>query len=107
MSGPWDHPDAKAWAKSVREDMLPLLRQSAVSATLITGSDPDVKLAVELGMSILLDKPIIVLVTTGATVPEHLVRCADEIIEVDLAAPMATQRALAAAFERLQSKGML
>ena len=107
IQDPWDHPDAKAWAQHVREDMLPKLQSSALAAMLITGGDPDVKLAVELGMSILLDKPVIVMVTAGATVPEHLVRCADEIIEFDSNTPERTVVRLQEAIERLQAKGML
>jgi hypothetical protein len=41
----------------------------------------DVKFAVELGFSIMLDKPIIAVVMAGTQVPAKLLKIADEIIE--------------------------
>jgi hypothetical protein len=42
-----------------------------------------VKFALELGFSIMLDKPIIAVVGHGAKVPAKLVQVADSIIEMD------------------------
>ena len=94
MTDPFDDPAARAWAKSAIDELLPMLRASAVSVALIPDEAgiADIKLAVELGLSILLDKPIIIAVTPGQTIPEHLARVVDEIIELDPADPASTAR---------------
>jgi nucleoside 2-deoxyribosyltransferase len=61
-----------------------MIKESAVTMALITGRDPDPKQAVELGYMILLDKPIIAVVTPGAKVPNKLAICADAIVEANL-----------------------
>jgi hypothetical protein len=78
---PFTDPDVQAWARRVRDDLVPKLASSAVMMTLVPDGDADVKIAVELGFSILLDKPIIAVVQPGTRVPDHLVRVADAIIE--------------------------
>lgn len=78
---PFDDPDVQEWARHVREDLVPKVRQSAVGVSLVTAAEPDVKFAVELGMMILLDKPIIAVVYPGVVVPEHLTRAADALVE--------------------------
>lgn len=80
---PFDTPEGRAWQEDVRANMLPKLAESAASLTLYTGG-MDLKLAVELGAAILLDKPIMIVVAPGVKVPEHLVRAADKIIEADI-----------------------
>lgn len=83
---PFDSPEGRRWAKAVQDDLVPKLADSAVSLTVWTGQ-VDAKIAVELGAAILLDKPIIIGVSPGVVVPEHLVRCADKIIELDITNP--------------------
>ena len=80
----WEHPDYLAWAKEVREGMFPKMAESSVNMALITDAEADVKLAVEIGYGILLDKPLVVLVTPGVVLSKKLVAVADEIITVDL-----------------------
>ncbi|MGH9001499.1 MAG: hypothetical protein ACRDYV_00055 [Acidimicrobiia bacterium] len=87
MSGDdlYDDPAARAWARDVREELLPKLTASAVVCSLVPrDGEPDPKFCVELGMSIMLDKPIIAVVTPGRKAPERLARVADRIIEADL-----------------------
>lgn len=79
MTDIFDTPDWAAYRKDVTETLVPMIRDSAVSATIWTGKD-DVKIAVELGFTILLDKPLLVIVLDGAKVPERLRRAADEVI---------------------------
>lgn len=83
---PFETPEGKAWARHVRRELVPKLEESAVSLTIYTGK-MDVKLAVELGAAVLLDKPIILMVEPGTKVPERLVRVADRILEADLNDP--------------------
>lgn len=75
----------KKYAKHVREEMVPKMRGSAYVMTVApTGGDVDVKIAVEIGYAILMDKPLIVLKPAGRTVAEKLLRIADHIIEGDM-----------------------
>jgi len=83
-----DDPEFQAWAQDVRMHILPQLRDSAMSLSLVPDPEHvDIKFAVELGMSIMLDKPIIAVVHPGSHVPERLIRVADEIVEADLDSP--------------------
>lgn len=77
-------PEAQAWIEHVRENVLPAMEGSAVIAQLVTDSEPDIKFAVEVGLSILLDKPIVTVAANGAEVPPKLAKIADRIIKVDL-----------------------
>lgn len=92
-------PEFLAWAKGVQEDLVPKLQDSALCVSLVPNGPTDVKFAVELGMSIMLDKPILALVQAGTKVPERLVRVADRIVEYDpdnmAGAAAAIQQALA------------
>lgn len=87
-------PEFKAWAEDVRAHMLPMISESALTFAMVPEdpTDTDIKFAVELGMSIMLDKPIIAVVPPGTKVPERLIRVADHIIDVDLDQPDAAQR---------------
>ena len=81
MSNPWDDPDARAWAARVERELVPMIEDSAASVSIVPTGETDIKFAVELGISIMLDKPIILLVVPGARVPAKLARIADAIIE--------------------------
>jgi hypothetical protein len=77
-------PEFIAWRDRVKEEVLPKLKDSSFTISIMPNGDPDIKYAVELGLSIMLDKPIIVAISPGATVPAKLVKVADEIVEVDM-----------------------
>ena len=65
---PFDSPEWQEYAQHVREELLPKIEESAIGVSLYNGAlDP--KLAIETGYLILLDKPIIAVVTPGAKVP--------------------------------------
>lgn len=102
MSGDWiDDPDAKAWARRVRKDLVPKIQSSAATISIVPRGDTDIKFAVELGLSIMLGKPLILVVFPGAKVPDKLVQIADEIVEMaDLASPDERAR-LSAAVDRV------
>lgn len=82
----WDAPDTKRWMEDVRQNMIPSMRDSNVIASIVPPNpeDTDVKFAVELGMSIMMDKPIIAIIRPGTKVPDKLVMVADRILEWDL-----------------------
>ncbi|MBO0743602.1 MAG: hypothetical protein J2P43_01190 [Candidatus Dormibacteraeota bacterium] len=85
MSEWLNDPDARSWGRSVLDELLPTLRDSACTVSIVPDSAGlgDVKFAVELGLSIMLDKPIILAVVPGRELPDRLVRVADEIVEFD------------------------
>lgn len=70
-----------------REDALPKIADSALTLSLVPGgTEPgrnfDVKFAVELGASIMLDKPIVALCTPCRGCPPGLRRVAHTVIEL-------------------------
>jgi hypothetical protein len=84
MSGDWTQHDPDWWseyAKHVLDEIVPMMRDSAVVCSLVPEGEADVKFAVELGMALMLDKPIVLLVHSGVPVPARLARAADEIVE--------------------------
>lgn len=96
ITDPFDTPEAHAWAQRVLTELVPMINGSAVSVSIVPSGESDVKFAVELGLSIMLDKPIILAVAPGRSVPEHLARVADEIVELDTTSPLAAARIQAA-----------
>jgi hypothetical protein len=68
----------------VRRDAAEKIAGSAAFISLAPAGEPDIKFAVELGIAIMLDKPILVVQMPGRPLPEHLRRVADEIIEADI-----------------------
>lgn len=92
MTDPFDTPEVRAWAQHALTELVPMIDRSAASVSLVPSGEADIKFAVELGLSIMLDKPIILAVIPGRSVPEHLARVADEIVEVDPASPLAGAR---------------
>lgn len=73
-----------AWAEDVRAHVLPKVSESALTLSVVPKGATDINFAVELGMSIMMDKPIIAIVQPGAEVPERLARVADAVVEADL-----------------------
>lgn len=99
MSDLTDDPVFREWAARVRAHVLPRLDASALSVSLVPTGETDIKFAVELGLSIMLDKPIIAVVQPGSKVPERLVRVADRIVEADLSPGGEGARKVQAAIE--------
>lgn len=93
-------PEWQAYADRVRKELIPMIEDNAVSLSIYSGGS-DVKLAVELGFSLLLGKPLILVVTGGAEIPAGLRRAADHVIEAkDLNDPE-TQRQVGAVVSEL------
>lgn len=96
----------QAFIKTVNEGLVPKIEESAYVASLVpTPEDVDVKFAVELGVSIMLDKPIFAIVAPGEKVPDKLLKVADKVIEADVRTEEGQQiiaRELAAFHERLE-----
>jgi nucleoside 2-deoxyribosyltransferase len=96
----WSDPGVRAFLKQAQTELLPMIKDSAVTAMIAPG-DPDAKVAVELGFTILLDKPLIVLVPPDREVPERLRRAADAIVSYDPDNMEAAQGDISAALTRL------
>src|SRR4051812_5105551 len=77
----WDEPEAREWSESVLREMAPKLASSAFSISMYDGKH-DVKLWVELGASIYMNKPILLTVFEGAEIPPKLALIADEIVRL-------------------------
>ena len=68
-----------------REHTVKAIAESAYVMSLIPDADKvDVKFAVELGIAIMLDKPILAVVQPGVNVPDRLRQVADAVIVTDL-----------------------
>jgi hypothetical protein len=75
--------DFDEFAASVRAELIPKLKDSSVFLSIIPENDIDVKFAVELGVAIMLDKPIIACIRPGTKIPEKLARVVDRFVEID------------------------
>jgi hypothetical protein len=102
----WEDPDYQAWESRVRNAVVSVLEDSAVTITLIPRGQTDIKFAVELGLSIMMDKPIIALVQPGMSIPSGLAAVAAEIVEVDIARdPEGAHRSITEALARVMHTG--
>jgi nucleoside 2-deoxyribosyltransferase len=71
------------WVQAVRTKLIPQLERSDVVVSLVPADgEGDVKYAVELGLSVLMDKPIIAIIRPGTPVANKLVLVADRILEL-------------------------
>lgn len=79
---PFDSPEWKAYSQRALEELVPMMRGSAVTISLAPKGDAtDIKFALELGLSIMMDKPIIVVVFPDTTAPAKLLQFADRVVE--------------------------
>lgn len=74
-------PDFVAWAEDVRVRVMPMIAESAMTVSLVPLGPADVKFAVELGLSIMLDKPLVMVIAPGQEMPPKLRVVADYIVE--------------------------
>jgi nucleoside 2-deoxyribosyltransferase len=100
MSDWSQEPEAQRWIADVQENMVPRMQASGAVVSIQAGKT-DVKHAVELGMALLLDKPLILAVTPGVEVPERLRRAADDVIVFDMTEPEATAQRVRDAMDRI------
>lgn len=82
---PWNDPGAQNWLHHVRTHVLPMVEDSSVCISLCPSKGAvDIKFAVELGMMVMLDKPILVVATDYDDVPAKLKAVADRIFVGDI-----------------------
>lgn len=71
------------FVQHVRESTVQQMAESAFVTTLNPGDrEPDIKLAVETGLAVLMNKPIVVLATGSDPVPPGLERIAHAVVRV-------------------------
>lgn len=90
---PWKDPDTVAWMDHVRREVAPAMQGSAYVMSLVPSGEVDVKFAVELGLAIMMDKPIIAVAHHGSKPPAKLVQVTDKIIEADFSTKEGTRDA--------------
>lgn len=95
--GPEELAQWEAFVDAARTEALGKIRDSAVVMNLAPRAEPDIKYAVELGLTIMLDKPLLVVVMPGRPVPPKLRAVADEVVEADLDTEAGRERAQASA----------
>lgn len=75
-----DEVKMRRWLNRAEREVLPMIKGSAMSVTINPG-EPDAKVAVELGFTLLLDKPLVLLSFPDRPIPSRLRRAADLVIE--------------------------
>lgn len=78
-----DDPDFQEWAERTRTQLMPMIQDSALVVSLVPQGDADMKFVVELGLAIMLDKPIVAVVHPGTIITGKLRQVADAIVEWD------------------------
>lgn len=84
---PYNTQEWQDWAAEVNARLVPMLQESAASISLFpSDGEGDVKYAVELGLSLMMNKPILLIVPPGTKVPAKMHKVADLMISADLKA---------------------
>ncbi len=99
-------PEFDKFVKRVRKELVPKIEDSNIFVAITPGSPDkvDVKFAVELGLAIMYNKPIIATIAPGTQIPEKLSRVVDRFVELDLSDPTGRERLVAAINEMLEEK---
>jgi hypothetical protein len=74
------------WLHHFAKDVMPKIHESALTIAIVSG-EPDAKVCFEVGASVLLDKPLVLVVPKGRSVSAALKRVASVIVEGDAAEP--------------------
>jgi hypothetical protein len=103
VNDPWKDPDMKAWVAHAQETLVPMLGDSSMTVSLCPDAgNGDIKYAVELGLSIMMNKPIVLLARVEDDIPPKLRAVADEIVVGEIDDPYVRSR-LHAAIDRIQN----
>jgi hypothetical protein len=81
---PFDTAEWHDFVRHFREDAVHKIAGSAMVASIAPGDEFDVKIACEIGATLLLNKPLIILQLPGRPVPDALRKAAVEVVECDL-----------------------
>jgi predicted cupin superfamily sugar epimerase len=99
---PFNSDEWMEYAERVTRELVPMIADSAITMSIVPKT-PDVKVAVELGFMILMDKPIIAIVPTGTTISDKMAKVADVVLEGDINDPGFQER-LKAAIDQVRPK---
>jgi hypothetical protein len=81
---PDDRSDWDRFVEHTRRETLTQMDASAFVLSIVPTGGTDIKFAVELGLAIMLDKPLLAIVAPGAEVPNKLRLVANEVVEADI-----------------------
>jgi hypothetical protein len=81
---PFTDPGWIDFVKRAEDDLVPKLRDAGATISLAPTGETDIKFAVELGLSIMMNKPIVVIVHPGQVVASGLLDVADLVVVADL-----------------------
>ena len=101
VDDPYADPQFRQWAKRVKQKLIPMIENSAVVAAVCDPNNIDAKFAVELGVSVMLDKPIIAVIKPGTKIPKKLALVVDRFVEWNEASPDQTSNAIRDAMQSL------
>ena len=88
-------PDWDKYVDHVREELVPKVRDSSVFVSLVPeDGEADGKFAVELGVGILFDKPIIAVYKPGTPLSDKFKKIVDRFVECDMSDPNDGQKKL-------------
>lgn len=105
IEDPWAEPSTKAWVRHVIDNMVPKMARSAVVVSLVPDDrHGDVKFWVEIGASIMMDKPIMAVVFNDLPIPAKLALVADEIVRCPRGVNPASSNAIAEALGRMMDR---
>jgi hypothetical protein len=77
-------PQFRRWKRLVQRELVPMIERSAYVMSLVPEDGrADAKFAVELGLSIMMNKPIILVVQPGTKIPPKLALVGDRVVEMD------------------------
>jgi nucleoside 2-deoxyribosyltransferase len=106
--GPQDRAEWQRFVEYQHEHTVKGIESSACVMSLVPDGEPDIKFAVELGLAIMLGKPVIAVAMPGSEVPSGLRKVAAAVIEdADLdtgAGRDEFARQLKAAMDRLEDQ---
>lgn len=101
---PYDDPQWQEYADHALAELVPKLDASAVAVALVPRRPQDrsdIKMCLEIGVMIMLDKPLIVMIQPGTQVPAKIAKVADAIVEYDVSDPAGTAQRMQAAAARV------
>lgn len=86
MSDPTEDPEWKEFADRAIKELVPMVDDSAYCVSIVPRKPEnrsDIKFCLELGLMLMLDKPIIMVIAPGSKVPDK-VQVADAIVELNM-----------------------
>lgn len=95
----------KDYCKRVREGLIPKVKDSSLVVSIVPAGEIDIKFAIELGMAVMMDKPIVAVIPPGTPVPEKLARVVDRFVELDFRDPTQRER-LAETLKEMVEEGL-